>query len=722
MGAARNMVRLTAITLLSSGAFNLPRAQSATDNSSMDLYQPTFEDLLELREFDELAVSPEGRWVAYIRSARFHADTGGVHERVLLLDLHSRNTRILPVNGHPHALQWAPQGDVLGFLATSGGRDRLWRYLPRESAPPEPIIESEIMGGDLLAYAWSSTGDSVAYIAPEPAGEESDRETGAAHAPPRLVIFRDAPGDFTGETSPAYRRDSIGAYLAVADVGGSTSRVLVHRVISRKFSPTVGWSRTGMLLVSGAPIGVDWLHQITTGLLCTVDVSTGEVHEVQPDSLARLNPVWSPSGHRIASLEYHTYREGGAHQQTFALRVEDPARTEAETVHKYEAYGAPTPFSPVWGADDNSIYVARYENGTARLYLVDLASDQWHAITPESLSVSRYAVRSDGKAVLAVLENANQPQRLYSIDPVTDELTDLATGTDTLWRLKLGHVEQVAWTSSDARFRVHGFLVKPPGYDPSRRYPLIVMVHGGPGALFTNTFLALNFWQQGYIPPQWLALNGYLVLLPNPRGDGSYGDAFETAIQDDWGPGPSGDIEAGVSALIAAGIVDSTAVGIAGVSYGGYLAAFAITQSRRFAAASIDDGPTDLSTDYGVNYAFHSLWFRFFFGGTPSTKPDLYAAQSPITFVDKVRTPVLMRYGGQGATHDDIRQSYTLAQGFQFYAGLRDAGVPVEFVLHPDQGHSITDWELYKDWVRRNVRWFDFWLRHEGLNPTNIPE
>lgn len=324
--------------------------------------------------------------------------------------------------------------------------------------------------------------------------------------------------------------------------------------------------------------------------------------------------------------------------------------------------------------------------------------------------------------MLAVLESASQPQRLYSVDPATGTLTDLAIGDNASSHLKLGRVRPVDWTSSDERFRVHGYLIEPPDYDSSRRYPLIVVVHGGPGVLFTNSFVGLNFWQQGYVPPQWLALAGYLVLLPNPRGDGSYGDAFETAILNDWGPGPFGDVDAGVSALIAAGRVDSTAVGILGVSYGGYLAAFAITQTHRFAAASINDGPTDLSTDYGVNYAYHALSFRFFFGGTPWTMPDVYAAQSPITFVDRVRTPVLMRYGGRSATGDDVRQPYMLAQGFEFYAGLRDAGVPVEFVLHPDQGHSIMDWQLYQDWVRRNLQWFDFWLRHEGTSPVNAPE
>jgi dipeptidyl aminopeptidase/acylaminoacyl peptidase len=364
------------------------------------------------------------------------------------------------------------------------------------------------------------------------------------------------------------------------------------------------------------------------------------------------------------------------------------------------------------------VYVARYERGTARLFAVDVATDQWRAITPDTLSVSHYAVARHGKTILVVLDNANQPQELYRLDPATGELTRLTRGAGAVPPVRLGHIEQLAWPSDDGRFTVHGFLIKPPAYDSTRRYPLVVLVHGGPGALFTNSFTSLNFGQQGYPPPQWLASAGYLVLMANPRGDRSYGEAFAAALHEDWTLGPFGDINAGVSALIARGLVDSTAIGIAGWSYGGYLTAYAITQTHRFAAASIDDGPTDLRIDYAINYAIHSATLVQAFDGTPWARPDIYAAQSPITYVNRIRTPVLMRYGGRGSTGDNIRPAYMLAQGLELYAGLRDTGVPVQFVLHPDQGHGVVDWALYKDWVMRNVRWFDYWLKGEGTKPA----
>jgi dipeptidyl aminopeptidase/acylaminoacyl peptidase len=287
-------------------------------------------------------------------------------------------------------------------------------------------------------------------------------------------------------------------------------------------------------------------------------------------------------------------------------------------------------------------------------------------------------------------------------------LTRLTRETDNQPDLHLGRVEAVSWLSADSRFTVHGFLVKPPGYDPRRRYPLVVNVHGGPGGLYYNAYHEFALGRG--VPPHLLAAQGYLVLLPNPRGDWSYGLPFKDAIYGDYGPGPYADVIGGVSGLIHRGLVDSTSVGIYGGSYGAYLAAYAITQTRRFAAAVLDDGQVNLTSFYGQTYATTAPTLKYFFGGTPWTQAERYRSQSPITYVERVRTPVWMRYGGRSLTHDNVRPSFMLAQGLEFYAALRDNDVPVEFIIHPDQGHGVDDWELFQDYCQRILGWFGKWL------------
>jgi dipeptidyl aminopeptidase/acylaminoacyl peptidase len=693
------------------------RALAQVSPPPAEAHVPTFENMLQLREIDEIAVSPDGRSVAYTTRASFRADTTPVLGRITLLDLQRGTKRLVNVTGQPRRLRWSPTGSMLAFLAPSHGRPRIWVTEAQDTAATPRLFHAhDTIVGDVLAFTWSPSGDAVAYVAANPASPESPGNV--VEAPPRLVLFRDAPGEITGPTASYYQRDTIGAYLAVASVrprGSGTSRLLARKLIASKRPPTVDWSRTGTLLVSGTPIGASWGVELATNALYGIDARTGAVLQSRPDSRA-IAPAWSPSGRWIAYLDAQYLPQGPA-LWTFTLRVIHPDHETAAPTVSPETDGLYGSFPPVWGRDDRTLYIARYQRGTARLYAVDLVSGQWRALTPDTLSVSRYAVTPDGKIMLAVLDNANQAQEIYRIHPSTGNLTQLTHEADALPFMQLGRVDQVYWPSIDGRFAVHGFLVKPPAYNPARRYPLLVFVHGGPSAPFTNSFLDVNFHPY-MLPAQLLAADGYLVLLPNPRGDTSYGPAFRAALHGDWGPGPFRDIDAGVSTLIARGLVDSTAVGIYGTSYGGYLTAFAITQTNRFAAASIDDGPVNLESWYSQNYATMAPILRHTFDGTPWTRPEAYASQSPIRYIDRVRTPVLMRYGGRSDTRDNIRQSYMLAQGFEFYAGLRDHDVPVEFVLHPDQGHGIADWRLYQDWVRRNLRWFGYWVQREGVAPN----
>lgn len=705
-------------------AVNRGLAQATAQQTAVP-HLPTLGDMLQLREFGELAVSSDGRWVAYVMSAPFGTsgamgiaranDTSEVPQ-ITLLDLHEHRTTQVTVSGLPQSLQWSPGGATLTFLAASNGRNRLLRYSPLETgAEPQLIAASDSLGGSIVAFAWNQAGDSIAYLAserPTPGKEASSPDSG-----PRLVLFRDTPGVYTEPTAPGYDKDNAGAYVAIAVLGGGAARVLVRHIVSSEVRPELDWSRGGMLLISGPPIGVGYWKKITQRVLYTLDPRTRTLSRVSPQSEARAVPAWSPSGGCIAYLKAEYLPDGGGPAFSHILQVEDPTSTGTERTLSPESDGLTAAFRPKWGADDSTLYIARYESGTARLFAVDVATARWRALTPDTLSVSRYALSHDESVLLAVLENANQPQELFRVDIASGDLTRLTHEASDLPSMLLGHVDQVTWRSADDRFAVHGFLVKPPDYDSTRRYPLVVQVHGGPGGFFKNRFVTVNFTPQS-IPPQLLAAAGYLVLLPNPRGDPSYGEAFQAAIRGDWGPGPFGDVNAGVSFLIARDLVDSSALGIAGASYGGYLTAYVITQTPRFAAASINDGPINLLSEYGQNYATRSRLDKWYFGGTPWTHGATYARQSPITYLGRVRTPVLMRYGGSSSTHDNIRQSYMLAQGFELYAALHDNDVPVQFVLHPNQGHGIHDWKLYQDWVLRNLRWFDYWLRHEGEDPV----
>ncbi|MGH7508977.1 MAG: S9 family peptidase [Gemmatimonadales bacterium] len=590
-------------------------------------------------------------------------------------------------------------------------RTAIWQYTPDDSATePRPLIGTDSIGGEVLDYAWSPAGNAIAYLALDSVTVKG--QTGSTSSMSRLVLFQDSPGNFTGPTSRVWERDTLGAYLAIASIGGGQPACVIRRrVVSWKGEPRIEWLQTDELGIIGVPLDASAEQLFFERQVTIVDQRSGAGrHLALTASDAPRYPAWSLSGRRLAYLQYHKPRMDG-HQPLIVYAIHAVARSPgaSKRLISQRADGLWAGLPPLWSADERTLYVGRFKQGNAGLYAIDLKTRGWRVLTPDTLSVSHYALVDDGKHLLVVMENANQPRELYRLDTRTGEFTRLTHEGGVLSGYPLSRIDAINWPSADGRFTIHGYLLKPPHYERTRRYPLIVMVHGGPGDFYTNSFMRLRFDSRS-LPPQTLARAGYLVLLPNPRGDSSYGEEFQAALNGDLAFGPFSDVDRGASALVARRLVDPASIGIYGMSYGGYLAAYTIAQTRRYAAAVIDDGPINLASLFSQTYALGTMSLRFRLDGNPWTQPAAYAAQSPITFVDRVRTPVLMRYGGRSASAVDAIRFSLLPQGLELYAGLKESNVQVEFVLHPDQGHSISDWHLYRDWIDRTMTWFRQWL------------
>jgi dipeptidyl aminopeptidase/acylaminoacyl peptidase len=280
----------------------------------------------------------------------------------------------------------------------------------------------------------------------------------------------------------------------------------------------------------------------------------------------------------------------------------------------------------------------------------------------------------------------------------------------------LGAVDTVWWRSGDDRFDDEGFLVKPPDFVAGKKYPLLVDIHGGPRGEYQNSFTDVNFDGSYHTPPQVYAAHGYLVLLPNKRGDDGYGSSYVSAHTKHWGDDVTYDMLAGVDALTARGFVDSNRVGVMGASYGGYATAWAIAHANRFKAASIQEGPINLLSYYSQAYLGNDAWMEPFLGGDPSTALEEYLAKSPILFASKIETPTLLAYG-----EARFPRHFGMAlQGMELYRALHSRGIPVEFLYFPGQGHVIAGEASYRDWVARNVRWFDHWLGVHGDSSPGV--
>jgi dipeptidyl aminopeptidase/acylaminoacyl peptidase len=253
---------------------------------------------------------------------------------------------------------------------------------------------------------------------------------------------------------------------------------------------------------------------------------------------------------------------------------------------------------------------------------------------------------------------------------------------------------------------VQGWLTYPKDFDPSKKYPLVVRVHGGPSWAVTP-----------YWPTRWdfsmaLPSQGYFVLQPNARGSYGEGEAFTAANRKDWGGGDFRDILAGVDEAISTAPIDTNRVGITGWSYGGYMTMWAVTQTNRFRAAVAGAGISNLQSYYGENKIDQSL--IPFFGASVYDDPSAYSKSSPINFIKNVKTPTLIVVG-------DSDGECPSPQSFEFWHALKTFGVPTQLVIYAKEGHHFSNPEHSQDLIERSVDWFNKYLANEFADAYSSP-
>jgi dipeptidyl aminopeptidase/acylaminoacyl peptidase len=257
-----------------------------------------------------------------------------------------------------------------------------------------------------------------------------------------------------------------------------------------------------------------------------------------------------------------------------------------------------------------------------------------------------------------------------------------------------GKAESIEWTNDG--FPIQGWLMLPKHYDPAKKYPLIVMVHGGPSSAVVPRWPGAGF---GGAP---LSAMDYFVLEPNPRGSYGEGEEFTKANRKDFGYGDLRDILAGVDAVEKKYPVDDSRLGLTGWSYGGFMTMFGVTQTQRFHAAVAGAGIANWQSYYGENSI--DQWMLPFFGASVYDDPAVYAKSSAIDFIRKVKTPTLVVVG-------DRDGECPAPQSFEFWHALRDQGVPTQLVVYPNEGHGFRNPEHQADVLERTLTWFSEYLK-----------
>ncbi|MEP7344697.1 MAG: S9 family peptidase, partial [Gemmatimonadaceae bacterium] len=349
-----------------------------------------------------------------------------------------------------------------------------------------------------------------------------------------------------------------------------------------------------------------------------------------------------------------------------------------------------------WSADGSRIVFTAQDHVYSSVFSFNVASGAYTQLTHELL-MRGLSFSKDESVVAFALDTPSSPADVYVSDPTFSNRRKLTNTNPQVASLALGESEVVTWKSADG-WPVEGVLLKPAGYQPGQRVPLLVDIHGGPTGAHSIGFKA-NWGSAGQV----YAGAGWAVLYPNPRGSTGYGEKFMRGNIKDWGGGDYRDIMTGVDELVRRGVADSSRLAVSGWSYGGYMTGWVVSQTGRFKAAMMGAGLSDMVSMYGTT-DIPGYIGTFYEGmpqldGTATNKSlEFYRSRSAITYSDKVTTPLLMLHGGSD-------ERVPIGQPMEYFRNLKDRGKIVELVFYPREGHGLGEYYHQIDKVRREFDW-----------------
>jgi dipeptidyl aminopeptidase/acylaminoacyl peptidase len=611
----------------------------------------TPEQTLHIRSVGDLQLSPDGYHLALtvtdpIKETSRNSDIWvyGTKSRQLV-----QFTASEKADYHP---RWSPDGNKLAFL--SGRSEKTQIYLiSLEGGEAQALTDCKT---GIQAFEWSPDGKQIIFMAQEPKTDEEEKKQ-KEKDDARVVDADDKP-----------------ARLWIFDVASKAVRQLTEgewRISSFCWMP----DGVHLIVVATDQNRPEWL----TDRLYSLRVSDGVLEEVarpaQPFGYVQV----SPDGKSLAYVG--TRLDGPTAPDLYVMPV---GGGKAANLTQSSLDRSVSDF--VWKKEGKIVLQAA--NGFATsLYDLDLEGNIEERRPFEGVHPSgSFVIGPDFSAFVG--QSATQmPELWVSKEPgEAEKVSHFNAEWDAI---SLVEPEVFTYASFDGK-EIEAALLKPAKYMEGSRIPLVVLVHGGPAGRWAYRFDAWG---------QLLVQHGYAVLYPNIRGSEGYGHDFVAANQMDWGGGDFKDVMAGVDYMIAQGIADPEHLGIGGWSYGGYMAAWAVTQTDRF-KVSVSGAPmTDLASEYGTESAGINAYDTWYLG-TPYENLELFQERSPVTHVKKVKTPTLLLTGENDAT-DPIGQCQ------QLYRGLRRYGVGTELVVYPREGHGIREEKHRIDLLNRILSWFD---------------
>lgn len=636
-------------------------------------------DLYRLHDVAQAAISPDGAKIAY--TVLNDDKPGRPYPQLWIVDTNGgKSVRVGSADSVSSGAVWSPNGRWIAYIGEAQGKSGVMVARPDGSDATflaEGTGTNAPIPGQGNDISWSPDGKQIAFVSATPGPETSE-----ASGDP-MVFTRYLWRPTAGEGIKPWN-DNRRLHLFVVDVASKQVRQLTD---GDYYEHSIDWSPDGSELLfcsDRSPYADQFFHYN----IYELKVSDGTIHQLTTIETTQYHPVWSPDGKKIAFL---STKRGLTDRET---TMEDThvwlMNADGSDRHELASMVDDRQGAPVWAPDSRSVYFTVQQRGSVHLERLPIDGGEPQMIVNERGSVGSFSVSKSGTIAYTFTSPSDMAELFVKNAGSPKQLTDL--NADILRGKKLGSVESFDFISNDNKYTVEAFLVEPPDITPGSKHPMIVNIHGGPHG---QNGPAFNFRDQVF------AARGWAVLHVNYRGSTGYGQAFADAVFGDQNGNEAQDVLYGVSAAIRRyPWIDPERMGIEGVSYGGQLTYWLITQTREFKAAIPTAGITNLIS---YNYlTYYNQYEQMEFGALPHQDDlmDIMWKRSALKYVAQVATPTLIMHG---ANDPDV----PIPDAEQFYIALKDVGVETEFVMYPREGHGIREVKHQIDDMDRSIAWYE---------------
>jgi len=634
---------------------------------------PTIDQSLEWQNAYNPKISPDGKRVVY-EVQKTNWEDNAFERNLWIADVASGELHALTTAKKSSTnAEWSPDGKWIAFLSdrpgqlagTPEGKKQVY-VISAEGGEAQQLTKVE---NDVNDFHWAPDSKHIAF-------SMSDAETKA------MKDRKDKYGEYS-IVHGDYQMTHL--WTIEFSSGAAASEGPKRLTEGDKFSVgDFSWSPDGTRIAFSAQKDPDLISSDTADIY-VVSLSEKAVKKIVSTPGPDRNPKWSPDGKRIAfataaGATYYYYTNG-----KIGVVGADGGSPQILTESFDEDAGLID-----WGPD--GIYFTAEQKSAAHLFRLNPGTGAAEKLSsPESLQSVSFSFSRDYKTAAYRGALPNEFAEIYTATVAGWQSKKLTAMADLAKGFKLAHREVVSWKSTDGT-TIEGILLTPPDFDTRKKYPLLVVIHGGP------TGVDVPFvYPDRYYPVERFVAKGALVLKPNYRGSAGYGEKFRSLNVRNLGIGDYADVISGVDSLIAKGFVDKDRVGSMGWSQGGYISAYITTFSDRFKAVSVGAGISDWTTYY-VNTDI-TPFTRQYLHATPWDDPEIYWKTSPISNLAKARTPTLIQHG-ENDRRVPIPNAYELRQA------LEDRGIPVKMVVYKGFGHGITKPKQQRAVMEENEKWF----------------